>query len=58
MHRTDSSRSEQGWIKPRVLAAREQVDPRTIRRWIEKGILERRALAPRTGVRVRYTSGQ
>jgi predicted site-specific integrase-resolvase len=54
-----SSPSEaRGWVKPRDLAAREQVDPRTIRRWVEKGVLERRALAPRTGVRVRYVAAR
>jgi predicted site-specific integrase-resolvase len=49
-----SSSSERAWLKLRELAARERVDPRTVRRWIEKGILERRRFAVRTGVRVRY----
>jgi predicted site-specific integrase-resolvase len=53
---TASSSPERNWLKPRELAEREQVDPRTIRRWIEKGLLERRALAPRTGIRVRYAT--
>ena len=44
------------WLRPSDLAAREGISPRTLRRWAEKGLVERRRLAPGLGVRVRLLS--
>ena len=41
------------WEKPRAYAAREGIDWSTLRAWMDKGVLEVRRMAPRTGVRVR-----
>lgn len=51
-------RDARRWEKPRAFAAREGVSPRLLRRWIDKGIVERRQLAPRVAVRVRYREEQ
>lgn len=48
-----SSRSDDDWVKPRELAAREGIARSTLWRWIEKGIVEAKRRHPRTGVRVR-----
>lgn len=50
----DTVAAKNPWMKPKDMAAREGADPRTIRRWIDKGAVEVRRLGPRTGVRVRY----
>jgi hypothetical protein len=49
-----SSSDRRPWEKPRAFAAREGITPRLLRQWVDKGIVERRALAPRVAVRVRY----
>jgi hypothetical protein len=55
MPTTGSSSSERRrWEKPEALRAREGIDRATLRAWVDKGVLERAQLAPRTAVRVRY----
>jgi hypothetical protein len=56
MPTTGSSSSEppRRWDKPRAFAQRERIDAETLRQWQEKGVVEVRRIAPRTGVRVRY----
>ena len=46
-------RPERDWLRPQQLADREGVSRRTVWAWVEKGIVEDRRLAPKTGVRVR-----
>ena len=45
--------SSREWVKPRDLAEREGVARQTIWRWVDKGLVETRRLAPQTGVQVR-----
>jgi DNA-binding transcriptional MerR regulator len=47
---------EREWLKVKELAAREGVHPKTIRLWADKGLVELRRLAPRTGIRARLRS--
>ena len=50
---SSSEPPERPWEKPRAYAARKGIDLSTLRAWIDKGVLEVRRVAPRTGVRVR-----
>jgi hypothetical protein len=51
---SSSSEPRRRWEKPRTFATRERIAAVTLRQWAEKGVVEVRRLAPRTGVRVRY----
>jgi predicted DNA-binding transcriptional regulator AlpA len=58
MPTTDSSSCEPGeperqWLKPSKLAAEHGVSRSTVWRWVDKGLVEARRVAPKTGVQVR-----
>lgn len=53
-----SRSGERIWLKAREVAEREQVALRTVRRWVDKGILKKSDLGPRLGVRLRYVNAR
>ena len=52
MANTDET-SDRPWLKARELAEREGVVRSTIHLWHKKGVVEKRVLGPKTGVRFR-----
>lgn len=46
------------WLKPSQLAAREGVSKRTLWTWAEKGIVDVKRRAPRTGVKMRFVDDE